>query len=79
MTPKQLERKAKQLYFRKRLIETVVELEENIKILMVAQSKQEIETSQFIIRLIDGNLEISLRPNINPNQLRFNFEGQLTS
>jgi len=79
MTPKQLERKAKQLYFRKRLIETVVELEENIKILMVAQSKQEIETSQFIIRLIDGNLEISLRPNINPNQLRFNFEGRLTS
>ena len=79
MTPKQLERKAKQLYSRKRLVETVLDIEENIKIFMVAQSKREIETSRFIIRLIDGNLEISPRPNINPNQLKFNFEDQLTS
>ena len=78
MTPKQLERKARQLHSRKRLIETVEELEEAIKPFMEVKGDKEIQTDKFIIKLIGGNLEISLRPTTNPDQLKLDFKNQFT-
>ena len=73
MTPKQLERKAKQLHSRKRLVETVEELEEAIKAFMLIEGKTEIHTEKFIISLVDGRLDISVRTSIGLNQLKLNF------
>jgi hypothetical protein len=73
MTPKQLERKAKQFYSRKKLIETVVELEEAIRTFMALHHKTIIYTEKFTIRLMDGTLDISVRPYIHMNQFTLNF------
>jgi hypothetical protein len=73
MTSKQLERKVKQLHSRKRLIVTVEELEEAIKAFMLIEGKTQIHTEKFIINLVDGRLDISLRTSIDPNQLTLNF------
>jgi hypothetical protein len=73
MTPKQLGLKARQLYSRKRLIETVEELEEAITTFMTLEGKSEIHTGNFTIRLVDGTLDISVRPLIHLNQLTLNF------
>jgi hypothetical protein len=73
MTPKQLERKAKQLYSRKKVIETVDELEEAIRTFMALQDKTTIYTEKFTIRLMDGTLDISVRPYIHMNQFTLNF------
>ena len=74
MTPKQLERKARQLHSRKRLIETIEELEEAIKTYMASEGKSEIHTENFIITLVDGTLEISIRPPIHLNQLTLDLK-----
>ena len=47
MTSKQLERKVKQLYSRRRLIETVESLEEAIKAFMTMEGKEEIRTAEI--------------------------------
>jgi hypothetical protein len=73
MTSKQLERKVKQLYSRKRLIDTVGELEEVIKTFMTVEEKSQIHTEKFTISLVDGRLDISVRTSIDPNQLTLNF------
>lgn len=73
MTPKQLGIKARQLYSRKRLIQTVEGLEEAIKASMTLEGKSEIHTGNFTIRLVDGTLDISVRPAIHLNQLTLNF------
>jgi len=73
MTSKQLERKVNQLYSRKRLIETVEGLEEAIKAFMLIEAKTEIHTEKFIISLIDGTLDISVRTSTDRNQLTLNF------
>jgi hypothetical protein len=73
MTPKQLGIKARQLYSRKRLIETVEGLEEAIKTFMTLEAKSEIHTGNFTIRLLDGILDISVTPSIHLNQLMLNF------
>jgi len=73
MTPKQLGIKARQLYSRKRLIETVESLEESIKTVMTLEGKSEIRTGKFTIRLVDGTLDISVMPPIHLNQLTLNF------
>jgi hypothetical protein len=73
MTPKQLGLKARQLYSRKRLIETVEDLEEAIKTFITLEGKPEIHTGNFTIRLVDGTVDISVRPPIHPNQLTLNF------
>jgi hypothetical protein len=73
MTPKQLERKVKQLYSRKRLVETVEDLEETIKAFMLLEGKTEIHTEKFTITLADAKLDISVRTSIDPNQLTLNF------
>jgi outer membrane protein assembly factor BamA len=74
MTSKQLERKVGQLYSRKKLVETVEGLEETIKAFMLIEAKTEIHTEKFIINLVDGRLDISVRTSIDLNQLTFNFK-----
>ena len=73
MTPKQLERKARQLHSRKRLVETVEELEGALKTFMTIEGKSVIQTENFTIRLAEGRLDISARPRIHLNQLTLNF------
>ncbi len=73
MTSKQLERKVSQLYSRKKLVQTVENLEEAIKGFMLAHGKTAIHTEKFIISLVDGRLDISVRTSIDPNQLTLNF------
>jgi hypothetical protein len=73
MTSKQLVRKVNQLYSRKKLLETVENLEEAIKAFMLIEGKTEIHTEKFIISLVDGRLDISLRMSIVLNQLTLNF------
>jgi hypothetical protein len=66
MTSKQLERKANQLYSRKKLVETVESLEEAIKAFMLIEGKTEIHTEKFIISLVGGRLDISVRTSTDP-------------
>jgi len=73
MTSKQLERKVNQLYSRKKLFETVEGLEEAIKTFMLTHGKTETHTEKFIICLVDGRLDISVRTSTDPNQLTLNF------
>ncbi len=73
MTRKQLERKARQLYSRKKLVSTVEELEEAIKTFMSVEERSQIHTENFIISLADGKLNISVRTSIDQNQLTLNF------
>ena len=73
MTPKQLEKKVGQLYSRKRLLDTVEELEEAIKTFMSVEEKSQVYTEKFIISLVDGRLDISVRTSTDPNQLTLNF------
>ena len=73
MTSKQLERKVKQLHSRKRLVQTVEQLEEAIKTFMILKGKVEVQTANFTLRLVEGALEISVRPYIHLNQLTLNF------
>jgi hypothetical protein len=73
MTPKQIEKKAGQLYFRKRLIQTVEGLEEGIRTFMALEGKVEFHTSKFTIRLVDGSVKITTRTDTDPNQLTLNF------
>jgi len=76
MTPKQLEKKVRQLSFRRKLIDTVEGLEEAIKAFMTVQGRNEIRSGTFTIRLKEGILDISTRPVIDPNQLKLDLENQ---
>ena len=76
MTPKQLEKKVRQLSFRRRLIDTVEALEEAIKAFMTVQGRNEIQSGTFILRLKEGTLDISIRPVIDPDQLKLDLENQ---
>ena len=69
MTSKQLERKVNQLYSRKKLVETVDDLEEVLKAFMLLEGKSEIYTEKFIISLVNGKLDISTRKSLVLNQL----------
>ena len=73
MTSKQLERKVNQLYTRKKLVQTVEGLEEAIKTFMTVEEKSQIHTEKFIISLLDGRLDISMRKSLVINQLTLNF------
>ncbi len=79
MTSKQLERKVNQLYSRKKLVETVEDIEETIKAFMLLEGKTEIHTEKFIISLADGRLDISVRTSIDPNQLPLKFKTETKS
>jgi hypothetical protein len=76
MTPKQLEKKVRQLTFRRRLLDTVEALEEAIKAFMTVQGRNEIQSGTFIIRLREGILHISVKPAIDSNQIKMDFETQ---
>ncbi len=73
MTPRQLERKVKQLHSRKRFLQTLEELEEAIKTFMTLEGKLEVQTPSFTLRLVEGALEVSIRPCMHLNQLKFSF------
>ena len=73
MTSKQLERKVNQLYSPKKLVQTVEDLEEAIKTFMLLEDKTQFCTERFIISLVDGRLDISVRTSTNQNQLTLNF------
>jgi len=76
MTPKQLEKKVRQLTFRRRLIDTVEALEESVKAFMAIKGRDEIQSGTFVIRLREGNLDISIKPSLDPAQLKIDFENQ---
>ncbi len=48
-------------------------LEEAIKAFMLLEGQAEMHTEKFIINLVDGRLDISVRTSIDPNQLALNF------
>ena len=73
MTPKQLERKVKQLHSRKRLVQTLEELEEAIKTFMTLEGKSEVQTPNFTLRLVEGTLHVVVSPQICLNQLTLDF------
>ena len=73
MTSKQLERKVNQLYSRKKLVETVDDLEEVLKAFMFLEGKSEIYTEKFVTSLVNGKLDISVRKPLVLNQLTLNF------
>jgi hypothetical protein len=76
MTPRQLEKKVRQLTFRRRLIDTVESLEESIKAFMIVNGRNEIASGTFIITLKEGILDITTRLVVNPNQLKLDLETQ---
>lgn len=73
MTLTQLEKKAKQLLYRKRLANTVESLEEGIKTYMQIEQKEKVRTKSFDICLRGDELIISVVPNVDPRQLRLHF------
>lgn len=74
MTPLQLEKKAKQLFYRRRLADTVESLETSIKAYMQVEEKEELKTKSFVIRLDGEKLFLKLLPKIDPRQLRINLK-----
>jgi hypothetical protein len=74
LTPKQLDRKAKQLFYRRRLAETLESLEESIKAHMEVEDKAVLVTKNFIIRLEENRFSISPLPRADPRQLKLEFE-----
>ena len=74
MTPKQLDRKAKQLFYRRRLAETLETLEESIKAHMEVEDKAVLVTKNFIITFDGSQFSISPLPRADPRQLKLEFE-----
>ena len=73
MTPRQLERKAKQLLYRQKLADTIESLEDSIKTYMQVEEKEKVLTKNFAISLDDGKILVKLRPNVDPRQLSMRF------
>jgi hypothetical protein len=74
VTLKQLERKARQLLYRRRLAETVESLEEGIKAYLKVEDKDRVRTKSFVIRLDGSDLLVSVLPKIDPRQLKLRFK-----
>lgn len=74
MTPNQLEKKARQLLYRKKLADTVQPLEERIKTFMKVEGKDEVKTKSFAIRVSKNQVMISLLPTVDPKQLKLRFK-----
>ena len=74
MTPGQLERKARQLLYRRRLADTVESLEDSIKVFMEAKKKNKVVTKSFIVRLTENEVHVTLLPKHNPRQLKLRFK-----
>lgn len=74
MTAKQLEKKAKQLLYRRKLAETIEGLEEGIKAHLLVNDVREATTRSFHIRISGNELVVDLKPAADPRQLRLRLE-----
>ena len=77
VTPKQLEKKAKQLLHRRKLADTVEALEESIKTHLQVENKAEVLTKNFIIKVDRGEILVSLLPKVDLNQLNLKFRKEV--
>ena len=73
MTVKQLESKARQLLYRRRLADTIESLEEGIKAYMKIEGTNNVRTKSFSIRFEGSDLLVSVLPKIDPRQLKLRF------
>lgn len=74
MTKKQLEKKARQLLYRKRLAEGIEGLEEGIRAHLHVNEIREAITRSFLIRICGNELVVDLRPSVDPRQLKLRLE-----
>ncbi len=74
MTKKQLEKKARQLLYRKRLAEGIEGIEEGIKAHLHVNEIKEAITKSFFIRICGNELVVDLKPSVDPRQLRLRLE-----
>lgn len=77
VTPKQLEKKAKQLLHQRKLADTVEALEESIKTHLQVENKAEVVTKNFIIKVDGGEILVSLLPKVDLNQLNLKFRKEV--
>ena len=77
MTLKQLERKAKQLIYRRRLAQAIDSLQEGIKTYMQVEHKEQVRTKTFDIHLFGEELCINLPPKVDPRQMKLKFPEKL--
>jgi hypothetical protein len=77
MTLRQLEKKAKQLLYRKRLAGTIGSIEDRIRAHMQVEEKKRVKTRSFVIRLAGDKLFIDLLPKIDPRQLSMKFNQEV--
>ena len=77
VTPKQLEKKAKQPLHRRKLADTVEALEESIKTHLQVENKAEVVTKNFIIKIDGGEILVSLLPKVDLNQLNLKFRKEV--
>ena len=70
MGPKKLYQAAKSLIFRRRMVETVSTLEDEIRALLTKEEKSEMITGDFKISIRgDGQIEVTEVPRLNLEQL----------
>ncbi len=74
MTKRQLEKKARQLLYRKRLAETIEGIEEGIRAHLHVNEVKEAITKSFFIRICGNELVVDLKPSVDPRQLRLRLE-----
>jgi hypothetical protein len=70
MTLNQLEKRIRQLLYRKRLADTIEPLEDGIKAHMQVEEKEQIRTKSFVICFLRDELSINVLPKVDPRQLR---------
>lgn len=74
MTKKQLEKKAKQLLYRRRLAGSIEGLEDGIRAHLHVNEISEALTKNFLIRICGNELVVNLKPSVDPRQLRLRLE-----
>ncbi len=70
-----MERKAKQLLYRKKLAQTIESLQEGIKAHMEVEEKERVRTKSFDIRLVGDEVFVSALPKVDPRQMKLAFKG----
>jgi hypothetical protein len=70
VTPNQLEKKARQLVYRRRLADTIEVIEDTIKTCLMAGQSKRLTTKSFVISLDGDELLIKAVPRFNRRQLR---------
>jgi hypothetical protein len=74
MTLNQLERRIRQLLYRKRLANTIEPLEDGIKAHMQVEEKEKVRTKSFVICSLRDELSIDVLPKVDPRQLRLKLD-----